>query len=78
MNYEDLLLERKDGIATVTLNVPDKMNALTPKMRAELPLLAKEIAEDDEVRVVIVTGAGRAFCTGGDIDDMKAVPFDFD
>ena len=72
MDYEDLLLERKDGIATITLNVPDKMNALTMAMRKSLPLAVDEVAKDDEVRVVIFTGAGRAFCSGGDIESMKA------
>ncbi len=73
MNYEDLLLEKKDGIATITLNVPDKMNALTVKMQKSLPLAVDEIAKDDEVRVVIVTGAGRAFSAGGDINLLKAI-----
>jgi enoyl-CoA hydratase/carnithine racemase len=72
MSYEDLLLEKKDGIATITLNAPDKMNALTLKMIKSLPLAVDEAAEDDEVRVVIVTGAGRSFCAGGDIEAMKA------
>jgi len=72
MDYEDLLLEKKDGIATITLNVPEKLNALTLKMRRSLPLVMDEVARDDEVRVVIVTGAGRAFCAGGDVEAMKA------
>jgi len=72
MNYEDLLLEKTDGIATITLNAPDKLNALTAKMQKGLSLAVDEVAKDDEVRVVIVTGAGRAFCAGGDIGAMKA------
>ena len=72
MNYEDLLLEKKDGVATITLNAPDKMNAITMKMRGSLPVAIDEVAKDDEVRVVIVTGAGHAFCAGGDIKLMKA------
>jgi len=72
MNYEDLLLEKKDGIAIITLNAPDKMNALTVEMRKSLLLACDEIDKDDAVRVVIVTGAGRAFCAGGDIEAMKA------
>lgn len=73
MNYEDLLLEKEDGIATITLNAPDKLNALTVKMQKSLLLAVDEIAKDDELRVVIVTGAGRAFCAGGDIGRMKAI-----
>jgi len=72
MNYEDLSLEKKDGIATITLNVPDKMNAITTKMRKSLTLAAHEIATDDEVGVAIVTGAGRVFSAGGDVTAMKA------
>ncbi len=73
MDYEDLVLEKKAGIATITLNAPDKMNALTAKMRESLPLAVQEVAKDDEVKVVIVTGAGRAFSAGGDVEWMKLV-----
>jgi len=72
MNYGDLLLEKKAGVATITLNVPEKLNALTRKMRRSLHLATDEVAKDDGVRAVIVTGAGRAFCAGGDIEAMKA------
>ncbi len=74
MEYEDLLLEKKDGIAILTLNVPDKLNAISGKMGRNLPLAVDEIAQDDEVRVVIVTGAGRGFCSGADVSAMQARP----
>ena len=67
MTYEDLLLEIEDGIATVTLNAPDKMNALTIGIRKSLVQVCDDLAVDDDVRVVIVTGAGRGFCAGGDL-----------
>ncbi|MDD4875603.1 MAG: enoyl-CoA hydratase/isomerase family protein [Dehalococcoidales bacterium] len=70
--YEDLLLEKRNGIATITLNAPDKMNAFTSSMRENIPLAVDDIAKDDEVKAVIVTGAGRAFCAGGDVELMKA------
>lgn len=70
MEYEDLLLEKKDGIATITLNVPEKLNALTRKMTMSLAKVTDDIARDDEVRVVIVTGAGRGFSSGADVSMM--------
>ena len=67
----DLLYEVKDKIATITLNRPDKLNAFTGPM---IDAWAKALAEaqaDDGVNVVVVTGAGRAFCAGGDVARMR-------
>ena len=66
----DLLYEVKDRVATITLNRPDKLNAFTGPM---IEAWAKALAEaqaDDAVNVVVVTGAGRAFCAGGDVGRM--------
>jgi enoyl-CoA hydratase/carnithine racemase len=74
MEYEDLLLEKDDfGIATLTLNVPEKLNALTVRMGMNLPLAVDEVARDDNVRVLIVTGAGRGFCSGADVSAMQVL-----
>jgi len=71
MAYEDLLLEKKeDGVAILTLNVPEKLNALTRNMSTNLLLATEELGRDDDVRVVIVTGAGRGFCSGADVSAM--------
>lgn len=71
MAYKDLLLEkRQDGIAIVTLNQPEKLNALSSGMVTSLAESTAELAEDDDVRVVIVTGAGRGFCAGADVSMM--------
>ena len=71
MVYEDLLLEKKkDGVAIITLNQPDKLNALSRNMSQSLVQAADDLAQDDNVRVVIVTGAGRGFCSGADVSMM--------
>ncbi len=71
MAYEDLLLEKRDdGVAVLTLNVPEKLNAITRAMSMNLPLATAELARDDDVRVVVVTGAGRGFCSGADVSMM--------
>lgn len=67
MNLVDLLLEKKDGIATMTLNAPDKLNAISTKMKESLFLAMDDVNKDDSVKVVILTGAGRGFCAGHDI-----------
>jgi enoyl-CoA hydratase/carnithine racemase len=66
-HFESLLYDVQDGIATVTLNRPAKLNAFTPQMRDELVAAFERTDADDAVRVVIVTGAGRAFCAGADL-----------
>ena len=65
--FETLLYSVDDGIATVTLNRPDKLNAFNTQMRDELIAVFDETDADDAVRAVIVTGAGRAFCAGADL-----------
>lgn len=69
MRYETIILEKKENIATITLNRPEKLNALNPKMREELLDVFGVIDQDDEVRVAVITGAGRAFCAGADIKE---------
>ena len=65
--FETLLCDVQDGIATVTLNRPAQLNAFTPQMRDDLVAALDRTDADDAVRVVIVTGAGRAFCAGADL-----------
>jgi len=67
MDFHEILYEVKNGIATVTLHRPDKMNAVTPSMRKELIQAFHEADGDDAVRVVVVTGMGKAFCAGADL-----------
>ncbi len=68
MSYETLLYEVDGGVATITLNRPDRLNAFNTKMRDELLALFDEIDADDDVRAVIMTGAGRGFCAGADLE----------
>jgi enoyl-CoA hydratase/carnithine racemase len=67
MEYEAILLEREDRVATITLNRPERMNAWIPRMAFELSCALRTCNEDDDVRAVVITGAGRAFCAGADL-----------
>jgi len=67
MNYETMDIVKQDRIAVLTLNRPDKLNAVSPQMWWELARAMEEIQRDDEVRVLILTGKGRGFCAGADV-----------
>jgi enoyl-CoA hydratase len=71
--YEDILLERTpEGVATITLNRPDKLNTLSIRMRQELACALDTLEADPQIRVLILTGAGRAFTAGLDLDEWAA------
>jgi 2-(1,2-epoxy-1,2-dihydrophenyl)acetyl-CoA isomerase len=61
------------AVATITLNRPDKLNAFTGTMREDLLAAVRECERDESVRVVVLTGAGRAFCAGGDVEYMATL-----
>lgn len=67
MEGDHVLLEIADGVATVTLHRPEKLNAFSGRMGRELGAAYRRCDEDDDVRAVVVTGAGRAFCSGADL-----------
>ncbi|MFQ5637469.1 MAG: enoyl-CoA hydratase/isomerase family protein [bacterium] len=68
-NFNTLKFEiNSGGIATITLNRPDKLNAMNAEMRAEFGRLQTELVQNDAIKIVVFTGAGRAFSAGGDID----------
>jgi len=67
MAYTDIRVEKKDGIVLLTLNRPDKLNAVTWNSWQEITQAVQEVGEDDEARVLVVTGSGRGFCSGTDL-----------
>ena len=73
MSYEQILYDVTDRIATVTLNRPDKLNAWTMRMGAEVRHAIFQADRDEEVRVIVVTGAGKGYCAGADMDMLQAV-----
>ena len=69
MSYETVLVDVADGVGTVTLNRPDQRNAFNLKMDGEFHEAMWKLEADDDVRVIVVTGAGRSFCSGMDLSD---------
>jgi enoyl-CoA hydratase/carnithine racemase len=74
MAYQDLIYDVEDKIATITLNRPDRMNAITPHLQKELHQAFDEADADRNVRVIILTGAGKGFCSGYDQTVVKDGP----
>jgi enoyl-CoA hydratase/carnithine racemase len=74
--YEQITYEVADFVATITLNRPDKLNAWTQKMEEELTAAIHGAADDDQVRVIILTGAGKGFCAGADMSLLSALSQD--
>ena len=73
MTYQHILYEVSDKIATITLNRPDRMNAWTGIMERDVRHAMEAAAADDNVRVIVLTGAGRAFCAGADMEVLKEI-----
>jgi enoyl-CoA hydratase/carnithine racemase len=71
MSYTELLYAVTERVATITLNRPDRMNAWTPTMEAEFMVAIAAASADDEVRAIVVTGAGRGFCAGADMGRLQ-------
>ncbi len=73
MDFAEIIYEKSDRIATVTMNRPAKMNAWTPKMGAEMRHAMLDAERDDNVGAIIVTGAGRAYCAGADMSALNEI-----
>ncbi len=69
-SYQYILIEVSDGVGTLTLNRPDRLNAFESVMRKELVAAAEALVENEAVRAIVVTGSGRAFCAGADVHYM--------
>lgn len=72
MNYEQILYSTQDGVATITLNRPDKLNSFTARMAREVLHAIGTAQADHSARAVVLTGAGRAFCAGQDLAEATA------
>jgi len=71
-DYEHILFDVSDGIATIAMNRPEKLNAYIPAMGEEMTEAFRRVRDDDLVRVVVLTGAGRGFCAGVDLEHLKS------
>ena len=75
MSYESLLYEIEKNVATITINRPEKMNTWNATVAAELSEALQSANADPEVRAIILTGAGRAFCAGADLELLWRRPY---
>lgn len=72
MDYESIVIEREQNVALVSLNRPEKMNPLSTTMFAELKDVFSQLRCDSEIRAVVLTGEGKAFCSGGDVKELRS------
>jgi enoyl-CoA hydratase/carnithine racemase len=70
MNYSSFVFENNDGVVTIRLNDPDKLNALTFQTYGDLEKIMAELADDKSAKVVVLTGTGKGFCSGGSVNDI--------
>ena len=71
--FEQILVDTNDGVMTITLNRPERLNAWTGHMQLEIEAAVRAASADDSVRCIVVTGAGRGFCAGADMDGLQAI-----
>src|SRR5512132_3970914 len=72
--YEDLLYEARDGVAVISLNRPQVLNAYTAAMAQSLKRATADAVADEAVRAIVLTGAGRGFCAGADMSLLQNIP----
>src|SRR4030095_837885 len=71
INYSSFVFENNDGVATIRLNDPEKLNALTFQVYGDLEKIFAELADDNNIKVVVLTGTGKGFCSGGSVNDIS-------
>ena len=71
MSFETIILEKADGVGKITLNRPNALNALSSKLLTELETAVQDCERDKEIKVVVITGAGRAFSAGADLKELS-------
>ena len=76
MAYEDILYHVQDGVGVITLNRPDRLNAWRAQMDQDVRLAMRAASDDDAVRVIVLTGAGRGFCAGADMNTLQTIQAD--
>ena len=74
MGYQDIIYSKEEGIVTITLNRPERRNAFSPEMSESIREVVEEATTDGSVRVLVITGTGRAFCAGADVKSMAENP----
>ena len=72
MDFKNIAFEISDGVATLTLNRPKSLNSFTVEMHTEIRSAMQRVAEDRDIRCLLVTGAGRGFCAGQDLGDRAS------
>ena len=70
MSYSSFVFESRNGVSTIRLNDPEKLNALTFETYRELENIMADLAHDRDVKVVVITGTGKGFCSGGSVHDI--------
>ena len=73
MSYEQILVDAAEGVTTITMNRPERLNAWTPLMANEMMAAVEAAGNDPDQRVIIVTGAGRGFCAGADMNALQSI-----
>ena len=72
MHHETILFDKREHVAIITLNQPERLNAISVKLREEVQAAVKDAHHDDGIRALIITGMGRGFCSGADLSAVRS------